>query len=440
MDFDYRFDPCHLRVHELNYELRIRSISTDRVDIVLKRKYLRRELKKDMSRPTVQYATPKFDFKLEKEELDTSISSVRELVDNYDGLNEEVGIRIRSRIAHILGRLNRIPDEEGDESSQYRGDNIIRVTVFLEELDEVDERIHRGDTAKPSVQGGSRNQVGSKATPVYKWNLIFDGNASRMSLSSFLHRVEELKNSRNCSDEELFQSAADLFEGIAREWFRSQLRQRRFDSWTSLVTALRRDFLPSNYDDQLRKEIEQRTQGQTEKVVVYLSVMENLFHCLGNPPTEEEKLKIIRRNLLPWYQPHLALQVIQDISALTIVCRALEDANILKDKFQPPPQNVSLLEPELAYNPSSRRAEYTNDNRCNTNTRKKYDNNDNGHSRHRTRVPNQVSTVQCWKCQKIGHMQRECRKKEPVCHGCGRLNVIRPNCPECSKNGRRGNV
>lgn len=48
-----------------------------------------------MSRSAVRYATPKFDFNLERKELDASISSVKEFLDDYDGLNEEVGIRIR---------------------------------------------------------------------------------------------------------------------------------------------------------------------------------------------------------------------------------------------------------------------------------------------------------------------------------------------------------
>lgn len=72
---------------------------------------------------------------------------------------------------------------------------------------------------------------------------------------------------------------------------------------------LRQDFLPLDYDDQLRKVIEQRTQGQTETVVVYLFFMENLSHCLGNSPSEKEKLKIIRRNLQLWYQPHLPFKI-----------------------------------------------------------------------------------------------------------------------------------
>lgn len=90
MFVSYEFDPYHLRVHELNYELRIRDVITDRVDNALKRKYLRRELKKDVARPDVQYITPDFNFNVEKAELDESIKSVSDLVDDFDGINEEV--------------------------------------------------------------------------------------------------------------------------------------------------------------------------------------------------------------------------------------------------------------------------------------------------------------------------------------------------------------
>lgn len=88
--------------------------------------------------------------------------------------------------------------------SNYRDDNIIQVTSFLEELDEVDESICRGHVTRTTIPGGSRNQVLTNTTSMYKWNLTFDDNTSKIYLSVFLHRVERLKNTRNCNDEELF--------------------------------------------------------------------------------------------------------------------------------------------------------------------------------------------------------------------------------------------
>lgn len=49
MNLSYDIDPNHLKVFEINYELRIRGINTGAADIPQKRKFLRREFKKDFS-------------------------------------------------------------------------------------------------------------------------------------------------------------------------------------------------------------------------------------------------------------------------------------------------------------------------------------------------------------------------------------------------------
>lgn len=117
---------------------------------------------------------------------------------------------------------------------------------------------------------------------------------TRTSLNSVLQRVEELMIARNCNEENLYYSAADLFDDVGRE-YRSQFRQKRFVSWDSLVTALRTDFLPSNYDDQLWQETRWKT-----LMVIHISVMVNLFSNLVNqinPLTAVTKLHTLLRHM-----------------------------------------------------------------------------------------------------------------------------------------------
>lgn len=61
---------------------------------------------------------------------------------------------------------------------------------------------------------------GIKAVPVYKWRLNFDGS-SNQSIGSFLERVEEIRRARGVTEQDLFQSAVDLFRGQALIWFQS---------------------------------------------------------------------------------------------------------------------------------------------------------------------------------------------------------------------------
>uniref|UniRef100_V5GJP0 Uncharacterized protein n=1 Tax=Anoplophora glabripennis TaxID=217634 RepID=V5GJP0_ANOGL len=214
---NYNIEPIHLRTHELNYELRIRNVATERVDIVLKRKYLKRELRKDLARPEVhQYTTPNFDFEVEKRELNESIRSVTELVNDYDGINPEIGSRVCSRINHILGRLIRIPDDISEEISNYRGDNIVIVSALEEELVEIKQRNQLGaaSASGPIRPNTVSNYESPKSVPVYKWPIKFSGNES---VNSFLQRVDELRVARKCTKEALFDAASDLFEDVALE-------------------------------------------------------------------------------------------------------------------------------------------------------------------------------------------------------------------------------
>lgn len=113
-------NPIHLRTHEINHELRVCGIATSSVDMPQKRRYLKRELQKDMARPGVHvYPLPNFNFKTEKKEIEESIKSITSLVDDFDDTNKNVYERIRSRLVHIIGRVKRVPQDVNDMLSDW---------------------------------------------------------------------------------------------------------------------------------------------------------------------------------------------------------------------------------------------------------------------------------------------------------------------------------
>lgn len=423
---NYNMDPIHLRTHEINYELRIRGVATTTADMPQKRRFLRRELQKDIARPGVHvYEVPNFSFDAEKRELDESIKSVTALVDDFDGTNKDVCERIRSRLVHIGGRIKRIPEDVSDEVSGYRGDALITTSTLEDEMEEIMERHGAGDVNRPSTSTAPNAAASGKSFPVHKWNLTFDGTTTKCSLNSFLEQIEELSFARNVSEDELFRAAIELFEGPAKVWYRSV--RTGLNSWKELVTALRRDFLPKDSDDNLWEIIRSRTQKKDERVIIYIAAMENLFSRLIVKATKAEKLKVIRKNLLAEYHVHLALREIESVEQLADVCRALEDAGIIREKphhSNISGRNISSLEPDLAYLPTMGRR-------------------DKGVS------PRQVKAI-CYQCKRPGHVKRDCRanvqrsgeqnRRGPICFGCGRAGVIKPNCPNCSKNDRAGDA
>lgn len=83
--------------------------------------------------------------------------------------------------------------------------------------------------ADPGTSGVSRHSslihspLLSKPTPVSKWGLKFTGEKGT-SVNAFLERVSELKIARHVHDDELFDSAVDLFAGKALVWYRDARR------------------------------------------------------------------------------------------------------------------------------------------------------------------------------------------------------------------------
>jgi HPt (histidine-containing phosphotransfer) domain-containing protein len=230
--------------------------------------------------------------------------------------------------------------------------------------------------------------------------------------------VEELAIARNVNKKELFNSAIDLFIDSALTWFRSIRSQ--VNNWDELVSLLRREFLPVDFDEKLWLEIKARTQGKKETVNIFVGVMETLFKRLSRPPSEAERLRIIKQNLLPQFQTHLALANITSIFQLKEICRKLEDAIQVQNSYVPPPKSSGLIEKNLAYieetGGSSRNSIRKAETRVNTITRDR-------------------GPLVCFNCKLPNHVFKQCKaKRNKFCFKCGEPDVTVQTCKKCSKN------
>ncbi|KAK4876855.1 hypothetical protein RN001_009361 [Aquatica leii] len=81
-----------------------------------------------------------------------------------------------------------------------------------------------------------------------------------------------------------------------------------------------------------------------------MSRTDKLNRKLTKPPSEEERVHITKRNLLPAIQKALALQQITTIEELIHYGRAVEESYWRAQQYHPPPTNPKLMqEPGLAY-------------------------------------------------------------------------------------------
>lgn len=426
----YKIKPIYLLTEELNYELRIRGVNAGRKDAAAKRKILNRLLELDRNR-TIDFVDPNFDFNTEQNIITETLQSVKSLIDEFEGpASDSLFKRIETRLIYIYNRVLRIPTNNEEEIKEFRDEShatcIEYDADFREKVQNIeipsptnnyDTSIHNNSLP---IMSGSSNQNSRITVPVYKWDLKFD--TKNMSVHTFLERVVELSATRNVSKSELFTSAADLFDGPAKLWFRNIQRKTLATDWDGLVNLLKRDFLSDNFDEDLWDEIKKRTQGNKEPIHLYIAAMESYFDRLSRPPAEVTKLKIIKERILPRYTSKIALVDIKSTDELCTICRKLDEADRIKNNYAPPPKSFNVLQSDLAYLSESS-SSLASTSTFRPNQRNKFRNNIN------------VSTVTCWNCLKPNHKFQICREKRKLfCFKCGNPNVISTNCTRCTKN------
>lgn len=245
-----------------------------------------------------------------------------------------------------------------------------------------------------------------KGLPVSRWSVKFSGDASGLKLPEFLNQVDMIAVAERATDEDLHRSALYLFEGFAKTWYMAF--RRNYSTWAELVSGLKTQFLPFDYEYWQMKDIENRFQKSDESFGVFLAAMELMFNELPYRTAERQKVQIIRRNLLPAYQDRLALVDTNTIAQLTFACDRIEHSQYSAMRRTQQQPSFSQTRPEA--------------------------------SSPRVSVPVDLSTYRCFNCKNLGHHFNDClMERRLFCFRCGKSNFSTLNCPNCkSKNMERG--
>jgi hypothetical protein len=105
MNSEFEIFPEHLTSYEVNYELLIRRIKTDRL-LEERRRLLEHEYRKELIRP-VNYSTRSLTFVVERREIETTLNSIKELMS--ETVNQTLHLPLSSRLNHVRERILRIP-------------------------------------------------------------------------------------------------------------------------------------------------------------------------------------------------------------------------------------------------------------------------------------------------------------------------------------------
>lgn len=444
----FKMEINRLSADELSYELAYRGIQV--TGVAEMRKTLRNLLRLEREGNPLDYPTYPFTFVQDSDALKVSITELRALANDFDGNNlSGAYYKLMTKLTFTLGRVNRsnpVTAEDKTARSKFvveilnlksdiekkirtRDRSLTNNTLGVLGLNSQSEDSSESDLEQnnPPLLSSTpvtSHVIKSKTVPVEKWNLKFTGESSDLSLSAFLERVEELRIARNATHIDLFNSAVDLFSGKALIWYRSV--KGSIQDWSSLITLLREQFQPPDYNDRLFEEIKRRTQGSQESLGMYLAVMNNMFNRLTVGVSEKTKLKILLKNITPFYQQQLGLTEVKTIEELLKFGRIIEARKIAVDSFVPPALKKTnrMLEPDLACldlpQPSTSQLSVTE----------------------LQSFATASSSIICWNCKQMGHRATECRKpKVQHCYKCGKHGFTVRTCTFCNKvsgNGSQG--
>lgn len=324
-----------------------------------------------------------------------------------------------------------------------RNANIDRDVRFDTMQPQFHERVDFPQTFQPTT-----NQTQRRSVPVNQWKLWFSGDNRGLHLYDFLNQIEMYRRSEKVTDSEMLFSIVHLLSGRAKLWYQSIINS--IQSWNELVTALKREFLPTNYEYLLFCEISNRMQKANESFGEYITHMKALFRCLTIPISEEHKLFIIQKNLLSKYAMAIAPLELRSLEELSNACRRIDNASnsgnrslginlpfqsyvayprTTQNRFNNYSTNVNAI--EESHEDIDREEIYSVQRQ--RNPFRSHHNNDRNDNATNKRIP------KCWNCTKNGHNFNECDKPQSgvFCYKCGSRDVIYTNCEKCSGNASR---
>lgn len=434
MPFSHKIVVNKLAKEEIEYELKIRG--SDIGTVAEMRSTLRSCFQYENEGRSLQLKKYLFSCKDDQEEVTERLTEITDLIETFDGIpNSGIHTKITTKLAHIGGRIDRMQVDSEDEfdiqakfkiktlqldamltsklKAARKASPKVPLEVSLESAKSSSEASDEEELSRPSIS--AVNSIVEKQVknfiPIYKWGISFAGSKQE-SVNAFLERVDDLCRSRGASQSDLLQSATELLSDEALIWYRAN--RCLFTSWNDFSQGLKEQFQSPFYSEELFEEIKRRTQGKDESVGMYLAKMSNLFCRLGTPVSEEAKVRILLRNIHPYYQAQLIQSQVTSVEHLKILCKKLEAAKISIDNYAPPPARNQSLEPDLAYMESRDKA-----------------------TSHAIAGPSSQNAPTCHRCHKPGHFARNCNQK--YCFKCGKVGYTVKSCPNCSYKKSSGN-
>lgn len=448
---DYKIEVNYLKKDELIMELKLRGMSNSEdktVDDL--RPILRPLINLEKCGVSLRSPVVKLDFEEEGPIIEKKLKELISMIPNITGENSKSKFnRVQTRIMHLLYRSDHITSTPENES--LKSELVAKILAALDNLEQTfnaDPNLstslglnltqvgninqpsanrsspisqpaqhnptlftNNNLTVQPSTStGNSSSNNFSKHLPIYKWDIKFNGDSDELTVYEFLDQIKELCAARKVSENQIFDSAYELFTGKARTWFVNN--KSRFNDWQSLTDLLISHYSSPDYRSRLFENILRRTQDVKESIVDYMNCMKSMFRRYGTI-SEEMQLDIIVRNLAPFYTSQLP--EVFSLQELESECIKLETKKFRVENYKSPSQkDIEYVDPAFAFKSVRKSPKQVNE--INS-------------------VVTPVKGIVCFNCRKPDHLYRNCQEpRVKHCFKCGFPGVTIKTCKQCNPN------
>jgi hypothetical protein len=166
----------------------------------------------------------------------------------------------------------------------------------------------------------------------------------------FIIELEKYQEVVGYTEQDMVQYVIPLaLTGDAYNWYRYE---PHFHNWDDFRRRLRAEFQALGYHDELKRELDTRSQGPTESLTSYIRIIRDYYERIGSPVAEITIVNRILQKMHPEYRQAL---LGKDIRTMVDLKREAHSAQelIKHYKFYRPPPTSGSLEPSLAWKPIS---------------------------------------------------------------------------------------
>ncbi|XP_077492183.1 uncharacterized protein LOC144103298 [Amblyomma americanum] len=176
------------------------------------------------------------------------------------------------------------------------------------------------------------------AVPTYR------GYADTVSVTDFIKSLTHYQAAVGLDDSEMLTRIVPVaLVERAAQWYR--LSGRRATTLDEFKAALRREFLPVDYQRRMRRELELRTQAPDESLLEYVRTMEELFQIAEPSASNDERVERVVRQAHPTFAAHW----FRDLEDLAAEAKHMQADILAMRAYRPPPPASEAVEPRCAW-------------------------------------------------------------------------------------------